>query len=867
MVDYPALTPDAITKPIQSSLSPGEVAGPYSLLANGLKKVGAAAEDVASSIADQQGLKAVTRDADGNIQVRQAPYFGKAAEHYSNAVKFAALAQGEGEARRKDIELRQQFRDNPEGYNAAAKTFMDGLQDQYTKAAGPLVGMSLRKAVELTTTQTYKGLLTEKEHLDLVRSSEAMNSELEYASNQRYALANQGVTSGKDWDDLTDKIRTIRRQQVENPRLGYSPVKARADEEKDVSNLQGAATGYRAVQMYRDRENGGYDKAIEFANGIRTDRSLNLSPVQRDALAGRAISQVNAAARDDKRIVNGVAADITAVNKLSLTGTPPSPDRMGQVRAAVEQTGNPQLRQMMDQAEGVAQWAKDARHMTPAQLEQSRNAIEADMREHGSNEMGETLVKAHDKMIKAARDGITKDQLGWADRTGFMPVPPIQFGSPDAAGQMVDRAARAKIVAQQYGVEPRFFRQDEKIALEAAVSAGGPQMEAVAKLMVDGFGADAPAAMKELSKSAPTLAHIGALQMSGGDPGFTHDVTEGVKMRGDKEFMDQLPTNMKKPTEAVFGAQSERRQEVYGSAFALLPDQAEASQEAAGNAFFSRAYRNHYDVALGKEKGAVPPGLQGRDPSVKAYDQALQQSAGAHFIGDVQYGGVAPYKAGGFWNTDMGKVLVPTTVKANRFRDVIGAITDEDLRTAAISPEKADGTPYRAADLRNALPVKVKGGYAFAQGDPTSADPKFIRGALGSPFVLDFDQMEPKLRQRVPDAFLGGPQHHSMLEYLNPIGTANATERRNDPFGGRPDAGGAAGPMERVEFKSSGAVRGEAKGARPAPVTETPEQAATRKAEMKAAFDKLMEKGDGRKMIIDLAEQLKAGRLDFKSLK
>ncbi len=161
---------------------------------------------------------------------------------------------------------------------------------------------------------------------------------------------------------------------------------------------------------------------------------------------------------------------------------------------------------MMQQAEGLNNWSKDARQATPAQLEQSRANVEDIIRRNGADETSTALLKAHDELIKAARTGISKDQLDWSTRTGFMSVPPIQFGSPDAAGQMVDRAARAKIIAQQYGTPVRFFRQDEKTALEAAVSAGGPEMEKVAALIVDGFGNDAPKAMGELTKSAPVLA-------------------------------------------------------------------------------------------------------------------------------------------------------------------------------------------------------------------------------------------------------------------------------------------------------------------------------------------------------------------------
>lgn len=747
MVDYPTPQTGNVTGPIRSSLSESDIAGPYSLLAHGLQKTGAALDDVASSLADQAGVKAVTTDADGNIKVEHAPIVGPAAEHYANAVKFAALAEGEGAVRRKDIELRTEFRDDPAGYLQAADAFTKKMQEQYTQAAGPLVGVALRKAIEPITTQTYRGLLNEKERLDLHRSVAAIDSGVEQAQNAMYAMARGGVTSGPEWDAAWDKVRTLTGQKVGNPRLAYPREKADNDMSQFDTELRIQAGMHRIVdEEYKEK---GYDEALKSADKIRTDPSLNMTPAQREAAYHRVVAELNTKARDDERVLKGVAADIGAVNKLSLSGTPVSPERLGQVKQAVEATGNPALKSMMQQAEGINNWSKDMRQATPAQMEQSRANIEEVIRKNGNSETAQAMLEANDKLLKAARTGIAKDQLDWSTRTGFMAVPPIQFASPDAAGQMVDRAARAKIIAQQYGTPVKFFREDEKSALEAAVSAGGPEMEKVAALIVDGFGNDAPQAMKELTKSAPVLAHVGALQLSGGDPGFTRDVVDGVKMRNDPEFQKTMPQGMKAtPTNVIFAAQSARQQDVYGGAFALLPDTARRTSEAANNAFFTRAYRNSYDMTLGAKPGE---GVKDKSTSRQAYDDALQQSAGAHFIGDVQYGGVSTYRSGGFWNSDMGKVLVPSGVKAARFRDVIGAITDDDLSKMAVSPENA-----KARDIQRALPVAVDGGYVFAVGDPKSSDPRYIKGALGAPFKLDFNQMEPELRKRVPDAFLGG---------------------------------------------------------------------------------------------------------------
>jgi len=96
-------------------------------------------------------------------------------------------------------------------------------------------------------------------------------------------------------------------------------------------------------------------------------------------------------------------------------------------------------------------------------------------------------------------------------------------------------------------------------------------------------------------------------------------------------------------------------------------------------------------------------------------------------------------------------------------RDVINSIRDEDLSLLPVSPQAADGKAYTARDIQAAVPVAVPGGYRFAAGDPASDDPKWVRGADGRPFVLDFDSITPKLQPRVPGAFV--PISENLMRY------------------------------------------------------------------------------------------------------
>jgi len=137
-----------------SHISAAEAGQPYQMLANALDKVGQGLEDMAVPLAEQAGYKAVTRDAEGNIQVERMPIFGKAGVAYQHAVKVAALAEGEGAAKRADIAMRSDYRDNPQGYQVAAQAFKEQTVKQYTAAAGAEVGAAMGQAIDNKTTLT-----------------------------------------------------------------------------------------------------------------------------------------------------------------------------------------------------------------------------------------------------------------------------------------------------------------------------------------------------------------------------------------------------------------------------------------------------------------------------------------------------------------------------------------------------------------------------------------------------------------------------------------------------------------------------------------------------------------------------------------
>jgi hypothetical protein len=282
------------SKAPESHISTGDIVGPYQRLANSLDKLGQGLEDVATPLAEQAGYKAVTRDADGNIQVERAPIFGKAGDAYAHAVKMGALAAGEGDAKRQDIELREKYRDNPEGYQNAARAYKDATVKQYTAAAGPEVGIALGLAIDNTTTMTFRGLLNEKERLDLQRSESQMNAGLKDAFDDAMALSRQGPGGQQAeyaLEAATGKYATLLAAKAENPRLAYSQEQRAFDLQQFQGELGGQRYLYHIDQTYKEK---GAEDALEDAKDVLTNEAYKLKPAQRDHYYHQAVGEIKA---------------------------------------------------------------------------------------------------------------------------------------------------------------------------------------------------------------------------------------------------------------------------------------------------------------------------------------------------------------------------------------------------------------------------------------------------------------------------------------------------------------------------------------------------------------------------------------------
>jgi len=349
MVDSPLQPSQIVTTDIpQSKLTGADIAQPYQLLARSLDDASQSTEKIATSLAEQAGTKAVTRDDQGNLQVQRAPIFGAAGEAYARAVKIAALTESEGKAERDDVLLRQQYRDNPEGYLQAADAYKRKTVDQVSQAAGPEVGLALGRSLERTTTQTWKGLLNEKESLDLQRANNTITAGITSASDDAIALARQGVAADDpSMKGLLDKYTTLLDEKLQNPRLAYTQEQHDLDLEEFRGQLAGARNLYHVDQVYKTQ---GYQPAVDAAKDVLTNDSYKLTPSQRQAFYSHAMGEIRANEAIRRQDVGEARSAFRELSTASQLGQRIAPEEVESVRQAFRSAGYPAGIAMVDAA-------------------------------------------------------------------------------------------------------------------------------------------------------------------------------------------------------------------------------------------------------------------------------------------------------------------------------------------------------------------------------------------------------------------------------------------------------------------------------------------------------------------------------------
>lgn len=345
-------------------------------------------------------------------------------------------------------------------------------------------------------------------------------------------------------------------------------------------------------------------------------------------------------------------------------------------------------------------------------------------------------------MLDKKKRAIATDPVSYAEAQNLVPATPLLTDAQsvdDMQSTVGKRVEAAEEAAGALGTTPRYLKAGEAKAVAAAVKADPAAGASMAAAIVAGAGNRAASVLSEFGTDAPMIAESGAILAFGGSAAAAQDVIAGYGKGADGKQLKGL-----KPE-----TERENAQSVAGSALAYAPKDFQRIQRAAGAIARTRVAEQNLDPAS--------------DDAVEVYRQAVQEAAGAVYDRGEQFGGFADFGGGPL--SSGTKVMIPSTIRADLFEELVGAVNDQDLAGLKVKPKAGIGffgggksgggrVPRSlAASLRGAVPVAVAGGFAFAFGDPGSEDPQFVQGDNGEVFVLDLMALRDRLAPRVPGAF------------------------------------------------------------------------------------------------------------------
>jgi len=430
--------------------------------------------------------------------------------------------------------------------------------------------------------------------------------------------------------------------------------------------------------------------------------------------------------------LRAVAGEIDDAQKQVEKGYALTDEARAQLRAKAAAANDPALTQSLRQLDALAEFQDSARAAPPGELQAFVDQERQRLQSEGGSEPEIARLELADKLLGNMRTELKRDPLGYAERTGTVPIPDLDLSDGETAqASMKARIAAAEQTAAFYSQDPVYLRPDERRALASTIAQGGKAGLAVASAVTRAAGPErALAVMSELSDEAPVTAYLGALVARTGITPAAHDAATALELKAElgSDFKPLAPSKAEARTEAV----SE-----LGDALRNMPKTEAAVTAVANQIYETRARRQGIDTF---------------DPEL--WRQGLREALGQREVGGEVYGGVVSQ---GFFGGQ--HVIVPPIIRRDGFDEVVDMITHADLAAAELgNPVGGDGETVPLDRMKNATLVQLGDGqYALATGDPDTpgAEQWIFRDEPGQPYILDFYALRDRLEARRPDLFLG----------------------------------------------------------------------------------------------------------------
>lgn len=512
-----------------------------------------------------------------------------------------------------------------------------------------------------------------------------------------------------------------------------TPAQAMAAKEKSRSDLNvtfytkqaSAKSADEIGQMRKDME-------TDFANGGIPGLTTNDYSTIQDQLA----SLENTRRTQDEK----ANKDLKTAGELMAThmaqGLPVSPDEM--TKFQLQASKAPDGHKIVSSTLARMKVAQAVATMPVSQVEKN---LESMLKDGDGNVNAEDLAFARD-LLETHKKALIADPIGEAEKYGLIPVDPgIPLdgnGGPQAVADAFSyRIGTAETVAKHFGVPVKYIRPDEAKAIENLVQSSPEQALSVAGGLVAASGGRAADVLRDLGKNAPSVMQAGSIIAVGGSGQAALEALKGA--RGLDDNGDKLPRVNMSVSAELDGT--------IAGALSLHPEDARRASQSANS-----ITRYRMDAA-GIEKDDI-------EGQKAIYKRALSESLGATFEGDIQFGGLADFS--GMRNIFMpqeSQIIVPPTIRADKFQDVFRSITQSDLTALPVLPampfaqvpKDETGRSYSAYDIASGSPVATNGGYWISLGDPASDNPQWIMGTDGQPLTVPVSFLE-RIATRIPGA-------------------------------------------------------------------------------------------------------------------
>jgi hypothetical protein len=245
--------------------------------------------------AQQRGAVEGAAVADGApMPERGMMFFGDVAEARTAALQSAYTARVRTDFDAREAQVRQEFRDDPEGYEAemgrVRSGFIQGAPPEFAVDVETYAGERVQRGLESVSSARMV-----RDDQEVVQALTVRHAQL---SENLIALSARGDTDSMEFFETQAELIALQDQREANPAILYSTEQRIADDEKLGDGMMLATINRNAVETYNDSGSGlaGRAAALRFLESevLNGEEFADVDPGRRAKLYRDAVTELNA---------------------------------------------------------------------------------------------------------------------------------------------------------------------------------------------------------------------------------------------------------------------------------------------------------------------------------------------------------------------------------------------------------------------------------------------------------------------------------------------------------------------------------------------------------------------------------------------